>query len=238
MKKYFLLLTLLALSLSSVSANNYSWTGAYLKLNAGYSNLKLNYSGDQPCEVQISKIKEPSFRNPYSRGYRNYTIAEKVSAHGAILESALGISQEISESFGLLGEFGGTFGGASQFLNSTDALIKQTYFAVGLFYHQPSFRILGMGALGVGKDIFGYTNVIDSLEKGETVSVSKNENLLNSSYGITYRGAIGFDYKITPNILLGVSYTYTRSQTNVELENEETFYISNHSFAAMIGLHI
>lgn len=239
MRKHLLLLTFLGLSASSLSANSYSWTGLYVKFLPAYSNLKLNYSGDTPYAMNLTKNKS------YDLGYTYIsnkpfvrTLAEKISTGVVTLDCMFGLSQEISDSFGLIGELGSNIGRTTNFIGSEQALINQMYFAVGLFYHQPSFRIHGMGGLGFGKDIFGYPNVIESLEIGGTVSVSKNENLLNSRHGITYRGSIGFDYKLTQMILLGVSYTYTRSKTNVELKNEETLYISNHSFAAMIGLHI
>lgn len=244
MKRQILLLTILSLSISSLFANSYSWTGYYLKLNAGYSNLKLNYSGNRPFEMQISIAREPSFGSSYSGGYRNYNIAEKVSAHGAILECAWGLSQEISENFGLIGECGGTFGGASKFLNSTDAFITQGHLAAGIFYHQPSFRLFTMGGVGLSRGVFGYPNAVETLQNGHTITVNQHGDLLNSSVGITYRGSVGVDYKINSILLLGISYNYTRSVNNVALKDEfqqetgESFYISNHSFAAMIGLHI
>ena len=95
-----------------------------------------------------------------------------------------------------------------------------------------------MGGIGFGKDIFGYPNAVESLEKGETVNLYDNDNLINSTLGVTYRASVGFDYKLTPSLLMGVSYMYMRSKTIVELANEETFYISNHSLAAMIGIHM
>ena len=239
MKKLLLTLTLLALYLPSLSANKYSWTGAYMKLLPAYSNLKLNYSGDERYTMPLSKKPAYNYDYPYYRDTGTiYTIAENVSTGAITLDPTCGISQEVSENFGLIAELGCSTGISSNFINSQRALIIQSYLAAGIFYHQPSFRISTMGGIGFGKDIFGYPNAVESLEKGETVNLYDNDNLINSTLGVTYRASVGFDYKLTPSLLLGVSYMYMRSKTIVELANEETFYISNHSLAAMIGIHM
>ncbi len=80
-----------------------------MKLLPAYSNLKLNYSGDAPYKMKLTK--EPTFGSRFPYSYDNgttHTIAEKVSAGAISIDITGGVSQEISESFGLIGEFGGT----------------------------------------------------------------------------------------------------------------------------------
>jgi opacity protein-like surface antigen len=240
MKKHLLLLTIASLSTSPVSASKYSWTGAYMKLLPAFSDLKLNYSGDKPytLKLSLSETKVGHYNPRYHYPTSTSTTVEKVSAGAITLDLIGGVSLEVSENFGLLAEIGGMFGGSSNFIKSDNASIFQLYTAAGIFYHQPSFRIYGMGGIGIGRDIFGYPNGIETLQEGGEVSSYDNEKLINSTLGLTYRGSIGFDYKITTPFIVGVSYTYTRSKTTTTLKNEETFYISNHTLAAMIGAQL
>ena len=238
MKKYFLLLTIFGQLLPTSSAKSYSWTGMHLKLLPAYSNLKLNYSGDVPYKMRLTnRIFNFNYSRFPDRG-TIHKIAEKVSVNTLTLDYSVGLSAEISDSIGIMGEIGGTIGKTSNFIDSSQALLFNSFVTAGLFYHQPTFRIYGMGGLGFGKDIFGYPNAVEYLVKNETVRLYDNDNLINSSAGLTYRGSIGFDYKAESGLLLGISYTYTRSKTNATLKNEESFYISNHAFAATIGVHM
>jgi hypothetical protein len=188
--------------------------------------------------MDINMERTPAYGRPSYSGYNTYKIAEKVSAHAFNFDGVLGISKEVSESFGLIGECGGTFGITPKFITQDYAVIAQAYLVAGLFYHQPSFRIYTMGGIGLSRGVFGYPNVIEDLENGKKIVVNQHGDLLNSGLGLIYRGSVGFDYKLTPIVLLGLSYAYTRSNTTVTLENKETFYISDHAFAAMIGLHM
>lgn len=151
------------------------------------------------------------------------------------VDGTAGLSLELSNTFGVMGEFQGTFGTTSKFIGGLDTGISQIHLMAGLFYYQPSFRIFSLGGLGVGKDIFGYPNAIEELQNDRSIS---HNNLTTSSLGVTLRGSIGADYQLSKSLLLSAQYNYTRSKTTVSLENSETFYISNHTFAVMIGLGI
>lgn len=238
MKKHLLLFTLLGLLLPSLSASRNSWTGMYMKLLPSYSNLNLNYSGDEPYTMKLRKETSfNSYYNKYNDGFSTHTIADKVSVNTMSVDYSVGLSYEAANSLGIIGEIGGMIGKSSNFIGSNDAIIFNTFVTAGLFYHQPSFRIYMMGGFGIGEDIFGYPSAIDALENGRTAYIKENKSFVNSTVGFTYRGSIGFDYKID-FILLGISYNYTRSISHVELRNEETFYISNHAIAATIGIHM
>jgi hypothetical protein len=237
MKKYFLLLTIFGQLLPTSSAKSYSWTGMHLKLLPAYSSLKLNYSGDTPFTMNLRKKSlYNSYYSRYNDGFSTHKIAEKVSVNTLTVDYSVGLSAEISDSIGLIGEIGGMIGKTSNFIDSNEALLFNTFVTAGLFYHQPAFRIYGMGGFGIGEDIFGYPRAVELLQSTSSADIKGNKLFVNSTVGFTYRGTIGFDYKID-SILFGVSYIYTRSTANVTLENDETFYISNHAFAATIGAH-
>ncbi|MDP3936332.1 MAG: outer membrane beta-barrel protein [Alphaproteobacteria bacterium] len=245
MKKSILLLTLLGLSPHSLSAQSSSWTGMYMKLLPAYSNLKLNYSGDTPYTMNLRK--KPTFDTYHSRyndGYSTHKIAEKVSANTMTVDFSLGMSQEVSANFGIIGEINILIGKSSNFIDTNDAILFNTSVTAGLFYHQPSFRVHVMGGFGIGEDIFGYPKAITNLQEGRVAIVNGNKSFVNSTIGFTYRGSIGFDYKITSNLLVGLSYIYTRSMSSVTLQDTdkegigENCYISNHSFAGMIGVQM
>jgi opacity protein-like surface antigen len=95
-----------------------------------------------------------------------------------------------------------------------------------------------MAGIGFGKDIFGYPNAVEDLQKGQTVYVEVGKELINSSLGLSYRGAVGVDYKVTEMVLLGVEYSYMRSATTANLDDHKTFYMSSHSVAVNIGVHL
>lgn len=238
MKKLILLLTTLSPLISTPEAKSNSWTGIHLKLSPAYSKLNLNYSGDTPLTMKLeTKHSFNNYYNNYSGGYSTHTIAEKVSKDTLTVDFSVGGGMEVSSSFGIMGELGSTIGRTSNFIDSNDAIISNIFLTAGLFYHHPSFRIYGMGGFGIGEDIFGYPNAVEHLTGSSGASIKGNKSLANSTIGLTYRTTFGLDYKIDM-ILLGISYAYTRSITNVTLENNETFYISNHAIAAMVGVHL
>lgn len=69
MKKYLVLITIIGQLLTTLSADSTSWTGTYIKLYTGYSNLKLNYSGDKPYTMDINMERTPAYGRPSYRGY-------------------------------------------------------------------------------------------------------------------------------------------------------------------------
>lgn len=235
MKKHILLLTLFSQFFSTLSANSYSWTGFYLKASPGYSNLKLNYSGNRPYYMNIQK-KDGLFPS-HNNAYKNFKVADNVSAHAANIDATIGVSQEISDCIGIIGEIGSSVGGTSDFIASQDAFMMQNYIAAGLFYHQPLFRIFTMAGIGFGADIFGYPNALEKLTSNQSINMFKSGNFINATIGMTFRGTVGIDYKINHDLLLGVSYTYMRSKTTATLKNDANVYISNHAFAITIGAH-
>lgn len=243
MAKYFFLLILLSQLLSPISAKSYSWTGVHLKLLPAYSNLKLNYSGDTPFTMKLrTRNLFNSYHSRYNDQFSTHKIAEKVSVNTLTLDYSVGLSAETSDTIGLIGEIGGMIGKTSNFIDSNEAILFNTFVTAGLFYHQPAFRIYGMGGFGIGEDIFGYPKAVEFLQGTSGAKINGNKSFVNSTVGFTYRGTIGFDYKID-SILFGISYVYTRSTANVDLKDEkgnstgENFYISNHAFAVTIGAH-
>lgn len=226
-------LSLLVSASFGLEAKNNSWTGVYCKIQPGYSNLNSNYTGEKPYRLAIRTSSLRYFHRTYSE-----TLSiKKVSASTFSVGMNVGGSYELTESIGIIGEIGVSVLMTSNFLDGEEAKMYRPHLAAGLFFAQPSFRIYGMAGIGYSKDIFGYPNCIENLATGNKVSYEVSQ-FLNSTFGLSYRGSVGVDFKVSDMLLLGVEYSYNRSATTVNLKNDEKFYLSSHSVALNIGAYL